>query len=155
MVFNLWGDSMSLRIYIRNEDNGIPEEKIIRDVEIEFLKICLTDNEYNKKAKKEIDEGYYNDKISFIDRFGFKLYTKYLSTGCKAAICVNEVKDKVIDLIECGCNALGFIVGNCTEGTILISPESLMFYSENPIDVIFDDIRFTSMDSLALYFEER
>lgn len=51
---------------------------------------------------KEVDSGEYLDKMSFIDRLGYKLYTKFLSTSSKALICLNEFSDRVIDFCEVG-----------------------------------------------------
>lgn len=146
---------MSLTIYIKGENDSDIKLPIARDVELQFLKTRLKKDEYTVKALKEIEQAAYNDEHSFIDRFGFKLYSKNMSTGCKAALCVHEFPDMVIDTIECGLNAINFIIANCTTGAILISSESTLFYVDTPIDVIIDSRRFTDCDNLSEYLEER
>lgn len=146
---------MSLTIYVRGENDSNIQLPIARDVEMQFLKTRLYKNDYNVKALKEIEKATYNDEFSFIDRFGFKLYTKNMSTGCKAAICVHDFPGIVIDTVECGLNALKFIIANCVNGVILISSESMLFYVDTPIDVIIDSKRFTDCDSLNEYLSER
>lgn len=145
---------MSLTMYIRGEQNNI-QVPIAHDVERQFLKMRLRKDDYTVKALREIEQATYNDEHSFIDRFGFKLYKKNMSTGCKAALCVHEFPDIVIDTIECGLNALNFIIANCVDGVILISSESTLFYVETPIDIIFDGRKFVDCDSLSEYLSER
>ncbi len=146
---------MSLTIYVRGEDDSNIQLPIAHDVEMQFHKTRLYKNEYNIKALKEIEKATYNDEFSFIDRFGFKLYTKNMSTGCKAAVCVHEFPSMVIDTIECGLNALNFIIANCTNGVILVSPESTLFSVDTPIDVIIDNKKFIDCISLNEYLSER
>ena len=57
------------------------------------------------KLVEVIDEGKLIDSRTFVDRFGVTLYTSCLSTGCKAALLVNNIDD-VVDLRECGINAI-------------------------------------------------
>lgn len=145
---------MSLTIYVR-EDNSDIQLPIAHDVELQFLKTRLYKNDYIVKALKEIEQATYNDEHSFIDRFGFKLYSKDMSTGCKGAICVYAFPDIVIDVVECGINALNFIISNCTNGAILISREAMGFYKEGPVDVLLDGKWFTDCDDLVDYISER
>lgn len=146
---------MSLVIYVRGEHNSIVKP-IIRDVELQFLKTRLYKNDYILKALKEIEKAEYNDEHSFIDRFGFKLYSKDLSTGCKAAICVHAFPNMIIDVVECGLNALNFIISNCKDGAILISEGTMqLFYKKGAVDVILDGKRFTDCDDLVDYISER
>lgn len=145
---------MSLTIYVR-EDNSDIQLPIAHDVELQFLKTRLYKSDYVVKALKEIEQAEYNDEYSFIDRFGFKLYSKDMSTGCKGAICVHAFPNVVIDVIECGINVLNFIISNCTNGAILISREAMGFYKEGPVDVLLDGKRFTDCDDLVDYISER
>lgn len=146
---------MSLTIYVRGEDDSSIQLPIVHDVERQFHKTRLYKNEYNIKALKEIEKATYNDEFSFIDRFGFKLYTNNMSTGCKAAVCVHEFPNIAIDTIECGLNALNFIIANCANGVILVSPESMLFSIDTPIDVIIDNRKFIDCVSLNEYLSER
>lgn len=146
---------MSLTIYIKGENDSNSQLPVARDVELQFLKTRLKKDDYTVKALKEIEQATYNDEYSFIDRFGFKLYSKNMSTGCKAVLCVHEFPTTVIDTIECGLNAINFIIANCTDGAILINPGSMLFYVDTSIDVIIDGRRFTDCDSLSEYISER
>lgn len=146
---------MSLTIYVRGENDSNIQLPIVHDVEIQFHKTRLYKNDYNIKALNEIEKATYNDEFSFIDRFGFKLYTDSMSTGCKAAICVHEFSDTVVDVLECGTNVLNFIISNCTSGAILIDRGAMGFYKKGPVDVILDGKRFTDCDALVDYIAER
>lgn len=146
---------MSLTIYIKGENDGNIQLPIARDVELQFLKTRLKKDHYTVKALKEIEQATYNDEHSFIDRFGFKLYNKNMSTGCKAALCVHEFLSTVINTAECGTNVLEFIIANCADGYILMSREAMIFYVDGQIDVIIDDKHFSDCDSLLEYIHER
>lgn len=136
----------------------VNSNNIVRNVEEQFAKIKLTGSEIEKKLISAIEKGTYNDKYSFIDRFGYKLYNTELSTGCKAALCVVNCPELVIDLIECGLNARDLIIGLCKEGSILIQENgvTIVDYFDEAIDVKVDDFRITSVDRLNKYiFSER
>lgn len=146
---------MSLTIYIKGENDSDIKLPIARDVELQFLKTRLKKDDYTVKALKEIEQAIYNDGHSFIDRFGFKLYSKNISTGCKAALCIHEFPTTIINTVECGTNALEFIIANCTDGYILMSREAMIFYVDGQIDVTIDDKHFSDCDSLSEYIHER
>ena len=143
-----------LTIFVDTVDGN----NIVRNVEEQFAKIKLTGSEIEKALISKIEQGTYNDEYSFIDRFGYKLYNTELSTGCKAALCVVNCPDMIIDLIECGLNARDIIIGLCKEGNVLIQENgvSIVDYFEKPIDVKVDRFRITSVDRLNKYlFSER
>lgn len=146
---------MSLTIYIKGENDGNIQYPIAHDIEIQFLKTRLKNDDYTVKALKDIEQATYNDEYSFIDRFGFKLYSKNMSTGCKGALCVHAFPTTVINTVECGTNALEFIVANCTDGYVLMSREAMIFYVDGQIDVIIDDKHFSNCDNLLEYIHER
>lgn len=136
----------------------VSSNKLVRNVEEQFAKIKLTGSEIEKTLISQIEHGTYYDEYSFIDRFGFKLYNAELSTGCKAALCVVNCKDMVIDLIECGLNARDIIICACKEGNVLIQENgvAIMDYFKTSIDVKVDKYRITSIDRLNKYlFSER
>lgn len=143
-----------LTIFVDEAD----ENRIIRDVEKEFAKIKLNGSEIERMLIQKIEQGAYNDEYSFIDRFGYKLYNTELSTGCKAALCVVNRPDLIIDLLECGMNARDIIIGLCKNGHVLIRENgvTIVDYFNKPIDVKIDDYRITSIDRLNKYiFSER
>ena len=90
------------------------------DIEATFsrLKVCMTKSTI--EIIKSVDFGDMIDDISYKDRFGNKLYLSELSTGCKAAICVALLPDKIIDLQECGLNARDAVFNYCEDGKILL-----------------------------------
>lgn len=149
------GIFMSLNIYVHNSD-FTDNSNFVKDVELAFKSIKIQRSSFNVDAIRTIDKGVYNDSTSFIDRFGFKLYLDDLSTGCKAAICANSLPDAVVNTIECGINALSFIVTNCKSGNILVSNESLIFTGESSaiIDVVFNGVKFNSLGDLNNYLKE-
>ncbi len=145
---------MPLTIYIIGENDSNIQLPIAHDIEMQFLRTRLKNDTYTVKALKEIEQAEYNDEYSFIDRFGFKLYSKNMSTGCKGALCVHAFPDMVINTIECGTNALKFIIANCSTGYVLMSREAMIFYTETPVDIIVDNKHFDDCDALLEYIHE-
>ena len=141
---------MSLKIYMRKD---LPDNvEVVEDVELGFLKFRLLESEQNKRAISTIEGGSYLDEESFIDRFGYKLYKRFLSTGCKAALCVINLPNNFVSTIECGVNALSFIVDNCKDGTIVISNEPFSLPDNNVIiNVEFGGKKFSSVEELNDY----
>lgn len=130
---------------------------IVKDVEKEFMQLKIKGTEIEKKILMEIEQAQYNDSQSFIDRFGFKLHWTELSTGCKAALCVVNRPDKIIDLIECGNNARDIIVSICDAGNVLIKDTGITFKKHTEtICVKVDNYKISSIDRLNKYiFSER
>ena len=141
-----------LRIYIGSIENA---EEIIKDIEMHFDTIKVRGTELDRMMIREIDGGEYFDETSFIDRFGCKLYTTELSTGCKAALCVANCPDKIIDLLECGFNARDAIICACSRGSVIIHSESVTIQNKfnRPIDVVIDKYRITNVDTLNRYIQ--
>lgn len=132
------------------------------NVDGEFIKTEIKDTNNAALMVKLIDKGTYNGGSTFIDRFGVELPITDLSTGCKAAILVGELKDKKILAFECGENAIGEIVKHYRYGSIIIyEPLSGIFTSTHDkngnninIDVCVDRYRFTNLDRLNYYFTD-
>lgn len=148
-----------LNLYIKPDNRVISSEKeVVADVEKEFKQLKLQGTDVEKMLIEKIEKGTYLDSISFIDRFGYKLYLDNLSTGCKAALCVVNRLDKIIDLAECGHNARDIIISLLMEGNVLMEDSSVTFssiYGQN-VDVRVDNYRFSNIDRLNKYvFDER
>ena len=90
------------------------------DIDAEFSKLKISVSESIMNIIKAVDSGYMIDDMNFTDRFGVKLYLSELSTGCKAAICVELMPDKIVDLQECGLNARDAVFNYCENGKILL-----------------------------------
>lgn len=115
-----------LTLYIKGVDDIPPNLEVVTDVEREYsLFGKLKKYPYVMKVLKNIEEAEYCDECSFIDRFGYKLRDKYLSTGCKAALLALYYPGKVIDLRECGRDARDAILTYVKNGNVMIHPESL------------------------------
>lgn len=147
-----------LTIYIKGQT--LPEGLDVRgDTELEFARIQVKDTEYTRKAIKEIEKGEYYNEVVFTDRFKGNLYYSEMSTGCKAAIVVGTNPNIVLDLRECGLNAIDFIVANCRDGNILILPPDNPIglhrepegYVDSDIDVCIDGERFFNSKDLNEY----
>lgn len=143
-------------LYIRIKDN---KEKVAIDIEKEFAKIKFDNTDINNKFLKEIEKGSYKDETHFIDRFGDKLVTNFMSNGCKAAIVVAENPDKEIDITEAGINARDSIIRNIRNGHIaIIYPGSTISHyedsSKDEIEAGLDGYKFTSLDRLNYYIKE-
>ena len=149
---------MSLNIFIREKNDDLSNYKIVRYVEANFSKVILGEHEEDERILLQIEKAAVAGRNAFIDRFGFKLDSGFLSTGCKAALEAVRCSEKeIIDLIECGMNARDCIISNCKNGSILISrPECrISDYSEDDlVDVSVYGKQFTSMRLLSRYLEE-
>lgn len=87
--------------------NKIPKDAIIAwDNEVEFLYTALEDTKEVRSILENVEHAKYNDKASFIDRFGYKLYSDCLSTGAKTLLNINYQTDKVFYGGELGWNSL-------------------------------------------------
>lgn len=111
-----------LEVYLYNPDNLRPGVVLanfdwVRDPEAYFVKTKISCDDTDKRLVSIIDEGILVDSSRFLDRFGVTLYTAQLSTGCKAGLLVNN-SDAVIDLRECGMNALSAILSLCQNGRV-------------------------------------
>ena len=140
---------------IKISDNIGQEENT--NIETEFMKVNLMDSVINRKIIELIEKGTYNDNVSFIDRYGFKLYTSELSTGCKAALCVANNPNEVYNIKECGYNAQDVIITILKEGNIIIPARDMKIkdYSEDgKIEVQLDGYKFTSVKRLNKYISE-
>lgn len=149
-----------LRLYV----DEIPDElegNLVHDVEEHFDKLELKCSPEEKKMISLIEKGKLLDEIAFEDRFGYKLYTTELSTGCKAALCVLNSPDRVIDLIECGLNARDAIITLCENGSVIMDSNTITISNQflkdsDSLEVRVDNYVFTSLDRLNHYlFNER
>ena len=146
-----------LRLYL----DEIPDNlNVINDVEKQFALFHLQCTDKEKELVQKIEQGNLINSTSFIDRFGYKLYLSELSTGCKAALCVLNSKDSVINLTECGLNARDIIISLCDTGAVLIDTNSAtisnIYSQEQNICVQVDHYLFTNVDRLNQYiFNER
>ena len=114
-----------LEVYIYAHGTRVEEAvpsgmELIRDPEAYFSCLELRCDDIDRDLVRVIEEGTLLDGSRFLDRFGVMLYTQQLSTGCKAALMVNN-SDKVIDLRECGVNAISAILSLCKSGRVAMT----------------------------------
>ena len=152
------GGRMSLSIFLREKKDELNKYKIVKDVEANFSKVRLGEHKEDERILSQIEKATIVNCNAFIDRFGFKLDSGFLSTGCKAALEVVRCgEEEIIDLMECGMNARDCIISNCKSGNILISrPECRIsdYTEEDLVDVFVYGKHFTSMRALSQYLEE-
>lgn len=150
-----------LRVYLdENMDSikdSIKDKEIITDVEDEFNTIALQDTPLTRKLLKEIEQGQYDTEFTFIDRFGVRLYTSELSSGCKTALLTEYRPDCIIDTRSCGFNARDAIISNCTTGSVIVYNTDMTFYPGDGIDscdVCLDGYRFRTVERLNRYIQD-
>lgn len=129
----------------------VPSKPVIHNVEYEFARVKLEHTPKVDRLLEEIEQGTWADESGFIDRFGYKLYWSELSTGCKAALLVDQCKDKCIDLAECGDNAIESILKHCRDGEVLSRVITWEFNTDGECDVVCHGKRFISMQALSDY----
>lgn len=136
------------------EDKHIP---IVLDVEKEFAKLKIVGTETDRILIRAIENGEYVDDVSYIDRFGFKLPIDDLSTGCKAALCVENIPNKVISLLECGNNARDTIIRYCKQGAIVIRDNGRTISTVDGVETqsVINGKRFDDIDQLNKYINNR
>ncbi len=147
---------MSLIIY--TDKSQFDSKDFISDVNSAFKRCSLKNITFCKMVIKEVDRGEYLGKMSFIDRLGYKLYTKFLSTSSKALICLNEFSDMVIDFCEVG-DDLGKYILCHHSGKIYIPSGRLQYVlarHSGSVDVIINENKFKDYDytDLLEYLEE-
>lgn len=91
------------------------------DAEKAFSMSKLGGGEIDRKLIEKIAQGNYLSPAFFMDRFGAKLSTLYMSAGCKAALAVYHRPDLVINCVEAGVNALNGLIKYCKDGSILVA----------------------------------
>ena len=140
-----------LKILVSGID-PIPEDAIM-DAEKAFAMSSVRGDEIDRLLIKTIEKGEYLNPYEFIDRFGHKLSTMYMSTGCQSALAVHNRPDLVINCIEAGDNALSEIIKYCERGTIIIPNRKFAFCTvgKDAVDVLYHGYRYTSFTRFAYY----
>lgn len=110
---------------------------VVRDVEEAFAPLRLVNDEVTANLLREIENAEYYSEDRVTDRFGAQIYISEISTGCKAALCVQYLPDKVIDLKECGLNARDAIITYCNRGNALLysSCTGVESYNKENLDI--------------------
>lgn len=150
-----------LRMYVYGDHETardvVPSNmEIVTDVEAEFGAMGFEMTDTAKKIVKDVDEGELLSTEIFNDRLGRGLFTDCLSTGSKAGLLVSSC-DKVIDLIECGINAISSIFIHCQSGNVALrNPmQDLIGDSDTPVDIIIADdkeVHLTTIKEVNEYF---
>ena len=75
----------------------------VDNINAEFDTLGLSGSFDENLFLANLEQGHFikGEPFAYIDRYGFKLRTNDMSTGCKAAICVLRSTDKLINLSEC------------------------------------------------------
>lgn len=143
-----------LKLYLEDDK----PENMIEDVEYGFLTFLLDGSEMEERLISKIEQGHIikGDGTSFIDRFGYKLRTMHMSTGCKGALCVLH-SNRCVSMLECGKNVQNIVITELRDGAVWIPDYGSGFYSDtdnDDIDVYLDSYRFTSLDRLNYYLND-
>lgn len=108
-----------LHLYIGKEN--LPKDiDVIWDVDAAILLVDFSGTDFQRRVLSYVEQGAYHDKSRFTDRFGGLVYYSDLSTGSKAVIEVEGIKDRVINCTECGKNALRML-SHLTDGYVFLS----------------------------------
>ncbi|MEG2382528.1 MAG: hypothetical protein RSB39_03000 [Oscillospiraceae bacterium] len=126
-----------------------------KDIERVFSKTHLAGDAIEQSLIQDIERGEYLDEYSFIDCMGLTLDKEYLSTGCKAAICVHRHPDVPLCCIEAGDNALEAIITHCTDGLIYIPNRRLCFVfdASTDINIMYKGQHYSSLDEFENYMQ--
>ena len=149
-----------LTVYIKgvgqtNKDVVPANLDIVTDVEASFVVTNFQATGSNCRLVQDIDQGTLVSRLHFKDRFGTMLYTDMLSTGCKAALIVNNTS-KVVDLLGCGWNARDAILQHCKEGAVVMEdPEvTICTVNKEPVEISIDGHIFHDLDDVNWYLTD-
>ncbi len=146
---------MSLIVYTKKSQ--FSKEDFILDVNSSFRSCSFSGTDFCKRVISGIDRGTYLDDMSFIDRFGYRLYSKFLSTTSKALICLDEFPEKVVNFCEAGNNIGNFILEK-TDGRVYIPKGRIKYvlsgYGGEHVDVEIDEKHFENIEDMYWYLEE-
>ncbi|MEE1442296.1 MAG: hypothetical protein UGF43_01550 [Blautia sp.] len=146
---------MSLIVYTKKSQ--FSKEDFILDVNSSFKGCNFSGSDFCKRVVSGIDRGTYLNSTSFIDRFGYKLYSKFLSTTSKALICLDEFPDRVVNFCEVG-NDVGNYILEKTKGRVYIPEGRIKYvlngYKSTDVDVVIAGKSFKNADDMYWYLEE-
>lgn len=123
-----------LHLYM-GEENLPKDIPVIWNVEAAIPLVVFSGTPFQREVLREVEHGEYYDSTRFVDRFGGLLYYTDMSTGSKAVMEVEAIKDRVINCNECGENAL-CMLSHLTEGHVFLSGRDigLQWDIDCPID---------------------
>ena len=151
-IRNLEKQLISIKCKYEDELSDFPEELK------KYYKGCnFSGSDFCKRVVSGIDRGTYLNSTSFIDRFGYKLYSKFLSTTSKALICLDEFPDRVVNFCEVG-NDVGNYILEKTKGRVYIPEGRIKYvlngYKSTDVDVVIAGKSFKNADDMYWYLEE-
>lgn len=150
-----------LQVDMVSPKDTIMDDSIIYDIERQFRLLSIDEMSRSDKVREviaEVEQGKYEGKSYFIDRFGNKLGIENLSTGCKAAIIMVCGINKKVSLLECGTNAIVSIFKHVYNGDVIMYSRDSMFDTLRPeriqVDIALDGYRFTNLARLNYYITD-
>lgn len=113
-------------LHLYTNKNRIPESKIYTTDCTLLLDIVGVKTEFAKKIISFVDKGTYLDSSSFIDRFGYKTRTRFLSSTSKMLIGLELETDYCLDISEIGHNIMDYLLQ--TNGYAYTNVNYIEFY---------------------------
>lgn len=146
---------MSLIVYTKKSQ--FSREEFISDVNSSFKRCNFSGSDFCKRVISGIDKGTYLNSMSFLDRFGYKLYSKFLSTTSKALICLEEYPKNIINFCEVG-NDVGNYILEKRDGMVYIPEGRIKYvlrgYKGSDVDVVISGKHFSKAEGMYWYLEE-
>ena len=146
---------MSLTIY--TESSVKEREDFIWDIRPWFHLEGIPDTQYSRDVLRLIDRAKYFDTVSFIDEWGIRSNSMYISDTSKCMLMLPQV-DGIVNGDECGWNC-GSCLVLCRKGRIYLPGDRLRFLNyleedQMDIDFIIDGHHFTYYEDYYDYIEE-
>lgn len=128
--------------------NNIPIDKyFVFDVERVFPRVIISGTPFQKLVLQEIEKGQYYSESMFRDRFGGCLYYDALSTGSKALLLTDYLKDSIINFDEVGDNAIAYL--SCAEScNVYMSRRGIDIPWMKDSPATFNGVAYDSISSL-------
>lgn len=139
-----------LELFYRHD---LENEEIIEDVEKFFHNLKIDYNEVNATIIVELEQGeLLKDVSGFIDRYGYKLRLKDISTGTKAVLCIAN-SDAIIATKEVGAHHVDYILNNCKTGKVLIDNVSItpIAFKDNNNKIKHLNVIFSNVERYVNY----
>ena len=129
-AFSEMGDIM-FHVFVKGIDE--PAD-VVWDVHAAFGGITLYRDDGERLILQRIDKASYCDGMHFLDRNGAKTSLMYLSSGAKAALLVYHFREKVINCIEVGSNALSALFKATDTGNIIVDNRKYLISDRGALD---------------------
>lgn len=135
-----------LHLYVGKEN--LPKDMyFVFNIDGIISMVPMTGTETQKLILEKVEQAEYYNDVMFKDRFGGCLYYTSLSTGSKALLALDYIKDKVLNFTECGENALR-VLSYINDGHIFLENRSIALPWDVDYPIIYNGKEYSKVSIL-------